>query len=109
MTLLRMLCLYLLPLEAPESILPLKDTFLQSTFYSGRENLKDLFFSGHTATIFLFAFGFRKKGTKRFFFVGACVVGVLVLVQHVHFSIDVLAAPLFAYVAVRVQKKLKLN
>lgn len=109
MTLLRMLCLYLLPLEAPESIIPLKDTFLQSTFYSGRENLKDLFFSGHTATIFLFAFVFRKKGTKMFFFVGACVVGVLVLIQHVHYSIDVLAAPIFAYVAIRVQKKLKLN
>lgn len=109
MTLLRMLCLYSIPLEAPATIIPLKDTFLQSTFYSGRENLKDLFFSGHTATIFLFAFAFRKKKTKLLFFCGAAFVGVLVVAQHVHYSIDVLAAPLFAYTAVQIQKKLKLD
>ncbi len=108
MTLLRMLCLYLLPLEAPESIIPLKDTFLQSTFYSGRENLKDLFFSGHTATIFLFAFGFKKRGMRQFFFAAGCSVGILVVAQHVHYSIDVIAAPFFAYVATRLQKKMRL-
>ena len=47
MILIRMGCLYLVPLEAPISIIPLKDSFLQNSFYSGRENLKDLFFSGH--------------------------------------------------------------
>lgn len=109
MTLMRMLCLYVVPLEAPASIIPLKDTFLQSTFYSGRENLKDLFFSGHTATIFLFAFAFRKKKTKWLFFIGATLIAVLVVAQHVHYSIDVVAAPVFAYVAVYIQKRLKLN
>ncbi|HLC84079.1 MAG TPA: phosphatase PAP2-related protein [Bacteroidia bacterium] len=109
MTLLRMFCLYVVPLEAPVSIIPLKDTFLQSTFYSGRENLKDLFFSGHAATIFLFAFAFRKKGTKWLFFIGACAVGVLVVIQHVHFSIDVIAAPVFAFIAISIQKKVRLN
>lgn len=109
MTLFRMLCLYILPLEAPASIIPLKDTFLQSSFYSGRENLKDLFFSGHTATIFLFAFAFRKKHTKRFFMAGACLVGLFVLIQHVHYSIDVLAAPIFAFIAIRIQKKMRLS
>lgn len=109
MTLFRMLCLYLLPLEAPASIIPLKDSFLQSSFYSGRENLKDLFFSGHTATIFLFAFAFRKKITKRFFLIGACIVGLLVVIQHVHYSIDVMAAPIFAFIAIRIQKKMHLS
>ncbi|MBL0328631.1 MAG: phosphatase PAP2 family protein [Bacteroidetes bacterium] len=109
MTLLRMLSLYVIPLEAPSTIIPLKDTFLQSTFYSGRENLKDLFFSGHTATIFLFAFVFRKKKTKLLFFCGATFIGVFLVVQHVHYSIDVLAAPLFAYTAVLIQKKLRLD
>ncbi len=109
LTFLRMLSLYFFPLEAPTTIIPLKDSFLQSTFYSGRENLKDLFFSGHTATIFLFAFAFRKKGTKRFFFIGAYLVGILVVMQHVHFSIDVIAAPLFAYCAIQIQKKIRLN
>ncbi len=109
MTLFRMACLYIIPLEAPAAIIPLKDTFLQSTFYSGRENLKDLFFSGHTATIFLFAFAFRKKGTKILFFFGACLVGILVVLQHVHYSIDVVAAPVFAFLAIKIQKKVKFS
>ena len=109
MTLFRMACLYIIPLEAPAAIIPLKDTFLQSTFYSGRENLKDLFFSGHTATIFLFAFAFRKKGTKILFFFGACLVGILVVLQHVHYSIDVVAAPVFAFLAIKIQMKVKFS
>lgn len=109
MTLARMFCMYILPLEAPVNIIPLKDSFLQSCFYSGRENLKDLFFSGHTATIFLFAFGFKQNGLKWFFTSGACVIAVLVVLQHVHFSIDVIVAPLFAFAAVWLQKKLKFN
>jgi hypothetical protein len=109
MTLARMLCLYLVPLEAPAFIIPLKDSFLQSCFYSGRENLKDLFFSGHTATIFLFAFAFRKKALKLLFAIGACVIGVLLMLQHVHFSIDVAAAPIVSYIAIWSQKKLKFS
>ena len=88
-------------------IIPLKDSFLQSSFYSGRENLKDLFFSGHTATIFLFAFGFRKKPLKILFAIGGTIVGILVVLQHVHYSIDVVVAPFVAYIAIRMQKKLK--
>lgn len=109
MTLARMLCMYLVPLEAPESIIPLKDSFLQSCFYSGRENLKDLFFSGHTATIFLFAFGFRKNTLKLLFAIGGVAIGVLVVLQHVHYSIDVVAAPIVAYIAIQLQKKFKLD
>ncbi len=109
MTLVRMFCMYLVPLEAPVSIIPLKDSFLQTCFYSGRENLKDLFFSGHTATIFLFAFGLKKKVLKLFFAIGACVIGVLVMFQHVHYTIDVMAAPIVSFFAVWFQKKLKLS
>jgi hypothetical protein len=105
MTLLRMACMFLLPLEPPELIIPLRDSFLRSSFYSGRENLKDLFFSGHTATIFLFVFIFENIRFKWFYAVGATVVGMLLVLQHVHFSIDVAAAPVFAYLGVHLQKK----
>lgn len=58
MTLIRMLCLYIVPLEAPATIIPLKDSFLQSCFYSGRENLKDLFFFGPYSNYFFVCFWF---------------------------------------------------
>src|ERR1043165_221864 len=74
MTLMRITCLFLLPLEPPAMIIPLRDSFLQSSFYSGRENLKDLFFSGHTATIFLFVFIFGGGKLKWFYAVGAATV-----------------------------------
>ena len=109
MTLIRMFCLYVFPLEPPFSIIPLKDTFLQSSFYSGRENLKDLFFSGHTATIFLFVFIFKRGIFKILFATGGFVIGVLLVLQHVHYSIDVLVAPLFAFIAVKVQRKINIQ
>jgi hypothetical protein len=107
MTLLRMFCMFLLPLEPPAMIIPLRDSFLQSSFYSGRENLKDLFFSGHTATIFLFAFLFENVRFKWCYAVGAAVVGMLLVLQHVHYSIDVMAAPVFAWLGVFLQRKIR--
>jgi PAP2 superfamily C-terminal len=106
MTCMRMLCLYLLPLEPPDLIIPLRDSILQSSFYSGRENLKDLFFSGHTATVFLFVFCFPQKELKLLFAIGGTVVAVLLLLQHVHYSIDVLVAPIISYLAVVIQQKI---
>jgi hypothetical protein len=104
-TLFRMVSMYLLPLEAPADIIPLKDYFLQNTFYSGRDNLKDLFFSGHTATIFLFGIYFTDKKIKIIFFSAALLIGILVVLQHVHYSIDVVFAPVFAIAAARIQRK----
>jgi len=104
MTIIRMLCLYLLPLEPPARIIPLDDIFLHSTFYSGRDNLRDLFFSGHTATLFLFVLVLRGKKLKLLFFTVAVVVGILLMMQHVHFSIDVMAAPFAAWIAVVMEK-----
>ncbi|MGZ4035889.1 MAG: phosphatase PAP2-related protein [Bacteroidia bacterium] len=109
MTLARMLCIYLVPLEAPAAIIPLKDSLLENSVYAGRENLKDLFFSGHTATLFVFCFVFRKKALKWVFGIAGGIVGVLVVLQHVHYSIDVIAAPLFAYLSVMIQRKINLQ
>ncbi|OFY86099.1 MAG: hypothetical protein A3F72_06510 [Bacteroidetes bacterium RIFCSPLOWO2_12_FULL_35_15] len=106
LTLLRIFSLFVFPLEAPVEVIPLNDVFLNSTFYGGRENLKDLFFSGHTATILLFAFVFSNKIVKGVYFLGAFVIAILVTLQHVHFSIDVLVAPVFAYIAVLIQRKI---
>ena len=104
--LLRMLSLFLVALEPPIAIIPLQDVLLQSTFYSGRQNLKDLFFSGHVSILFVLAIILANSKLKWLFVFGAIVVGILLMLQHVHFSIDVFAAPLFAYIACTAQRKI---
>jgi hypothetical protein len=105
LTLLRVLTLFFVPLDPPTAIIPLRDAFLTHTFYAGNENLKDLFFSGHAATLFLFFFFASNKTLKILFLVSAIAVSIGVVVQHVHYSYDVLAAPIFAYIAYRVITK----
>jgi membrane-associated phospholipid phosphatase len=108
LTLLRILSLYLIPLAPPPGIIILNDKLLRFSFYSGRDNLKDLFFSGHTATIFLFAFIFNDKRLKWIFSIAAILIGFLLMKQHVHYSIDILFAPVFAWLAIILQKKISL-
>lgn len=103
---LRALTLLLVPLDPPQGIIPLNDPFLHATFYNGRPNLKDLFFSGHVATTLMFAFIIQRRGLKIFFITIAIVIGVLLVVQRVHYIVDILAAPLFTWMAYRLAKKL---
>ncbi len=98
--LVRMLMMYLTPLNPPEGMIALNDPFVQM-FGAGHELTKDLFFSGHTATIFLFYLFSTKKLLKIFFLSSSILVGVFVLLQHVHYTVDVISAPFFAYVSYR--------
>jgi hypothetical protein len=95
---LRASSLYLVVLEPPVNIIPLADPLLEATFYRGSALLKDLFFSGHTANIILIGLLAEQVFVKRIMIIIACIVGALLMIQHVHYSIDVLAAPVFAVV-----------
>ena len=58
----------------------------------------NLFFSGHTGFPFLMALIFWDKKFWRWFFLIATVLfGAAVLLAHVHYSIDVFAAPFIVY------------
>lgn len=105
LTVLRFITLFFVPLDPPASIIPLKDVFLTHTFYAGGQNLKDLFFSGHAATLFLFYFFSKNLTLKIIFLLTAILVSVGVVLQHVHYSYDVIAAPVFAYIAYRIITK----
>ena len=98
--LIRIIMMFLMPLNPPEGMILLNDPFVQF-FGTGQILTKDLFFSGHTATIFLFYLVSDKKTLKIFFLVATILVGVFVLLQHVHYAIDVASAPFFSYLSYR--------
>lgn len=94
----RALTLSVIPLKEPEVIIFLKDPFLNTFIYQGTID-SDLFFSGHTGLICLIFF-LTHKG-KWFFAIIAVVLGILLMIQRVHYSIDILAALPFAYLSVK--------
>jgi hypothetical protein len=96
MVLLRMLVMSVTPLDPPIGIIPLRDPLVQSAS-SGEPLTRDLFFSGHTSTMFLLALLAPGRRSRIFFGVCTFLIAVLVLWQHVHYTVDVLVAPLFAY------------
>ncbi len=97
--LLRMICLLIFPLNPPSNIIPLQDPFLHATFYNGRPNLKDLFFSGHVATIILFIPILSSKWIRGLLVAAAFIAGILLAAQRVHYVIDIISAPLFSLLA----------
>jgi membrane-associated phospholipid phosphatase len=92
----RMAAMYIIPLNPPPDMIPLNDPFVEY-FGTGRLLTKDLFFSGHTATLFLLFLTVQSKKLKILFLTCTIALGLSVLLQHVHYSIDVLAAPFFTY------------
>lgn len=98
--LLRMATLWLLPLEPPAGLVVLHDPLIDRLFEATAQPIDhDLFFSGHTATAALLALAVRGPWRRRALGLLTGTIGLLVLVQRVHYSYDVLAAPLFAWLA----------
>jgi hypothetical protein len=96
MALIRMIAMWSVPLDPPSGMIALSDPFVEF-FGSGSTLTRDLFFSGHTSTLVMFALIMPSKAWKKAFSVLAVVVGLSVLLQHVHYAIDVFAAPFFAF------------
>lgn len=103
MVVFRIIAMYLTPFEAPEKLLLLNDPFVQ-LFGKGDVLTKDLFFSGHTGTLFLLFLLANNKKIKTVFLISTIFVGLAVLLQHVHYSIDVFIAPFIAYGSYRIVK-----
>ena len=101
MVIFRTIAMYLTPFNAPETLLQLNDPFVQ-LFGKGQILTKDLFFSGHTGTLFLLFLLAENKTLKIIFLIFTLTVGTAVLLQHVHYSIDVFVAPFFAYGSYRI-------
>ncbi|MDB5276655.1 phosphatase PAP2-related protein [Ferruginibacter paludis] len=103
---LRITTIYLFALDPPEGLIVLKDP-LTSLTYGGRGLFitKDLFFSGHTSNLFMVYLLLPKKRDKWFVLACSIAVGVLVLIQHVHYSMDVAGAFIITFFLVKGVRK----
>jgi len=99
-TLVRMACIALISLNPPADFIPLADP-ITNYFYGGHYITHDLFFSGHTTTVFLIYLCLKKNIDRIYALLSSIILGFLLLIQHVHYSIDVLAAPVFTYAVFR--------
>jgi membrane-associated phospholipid phosphatase len=107
MCLARILTISILPLNPPAGIITLKDP-IANIAYGGNGIFitKDLFYSGHTGNMFLFFLCLQHKWDKIIALAASFIVGILVMVQHIHYSIDVIAAFIFTYFIYLGAKKL---
>lgn len=103
----RLISISLLPLDPPVGLIPLKDPIV-SLFYGGTNVFitKDLFYSGHTSTQFLFFLCLHKRTDKLIALTASIAVATLVMVQHVHYTIDVVFAFVFTWPIYLIGKKL---
>jgi hypothetical protein len=104
----RLLTNYFVPLEPPVGLVSLVDPILLP-FYGPNGITKDLFYSGHTASVFLTYLILRKKGEKIAALIATVIVGISLLLQHIHYTVDVLSAPFFVYVLFILARKFVLG
>jgi membrane-associated phospholipid phosphatase len=90
-TILRFILIYLIPLDPPIGMVELRDP-ITKIFYGGKIITRDLFFSGHTSTMFLIFLILQKRNDKIFALAVTLFIGISLLIQHVHYTADVIAA-----------------
>lgn len=102
----RIITLYLVPLEPSNEMIPLRDPLVDYFIYKDQMISKDLFFSGHVSTVFLAVLMVKGFWQKTVLLIATIAIAVMILVQHVHYTIDIIAAPIFTFACYYVVKKL---
>jgi len=106
-TWLRIACIYFVVLDPPRGVIPLTDPLLSIVVYNKLDFVKDLFFSGHISTMSVLIFSESRRKVRWLISAMTLVMGILLLAQHVHYTIDVLFAPPITYlVSVLIRKSL---
>ena len=105
----RIITITLVPLDAPTDLIPLIDPISNIAYGKADYITKDLFFSGHTSSQFLIFLCLTNNRDKIIALTSTILVGSMVLFQHVHYTIDVVAAPVFTYGCVWLGKELSLK
>ena len=102
--LIRLLAMYVYTLEAPHGIIPLVDPIIERIVYGNTVFVKDLFFSGHVATLTVLVLIEPRRAFRMVKVLITILVALLILIQHVHYTIDVAIAPPVTYVVYRAFK-----
>jgi hypothetical protein len=103
-TIARVICISLVPLSPPIGLIPLSDP-LSGVFYGEANITKDLFFSGHTATLMTIFLCLRRKTDRLIGLLAVVAIAILLLIQHIHYTIDILAAPVIVYLIFSATKR----
>jgi hypothetical protein len=106
-TIMRFASIYWVALNPPEGLVDLHDPIAELFIYG--ENLaitKDLFFSGHTATMVFVCYFLPLAKERKIVIALTSVLVILLMVQHVHYSLDILAAPIATWVAIQLARRL---
>lgn len=99
----RTICIYFFPLEPPRDMIRLDDPFAAFFLHSKDTFVtKDLFFSGHISALALLMLISPNKYVKAWTLMAIITVGTMILWQHVHYSLDVVFAPIASFVAYKV-------
>lgn len=102
--LIRMMSLYLLPLHEPAHSIPLRDPIIDwFTGTQAKPLMKDLFISGHTLFVWVNLFWTQEIIMHSMF---AVLIPMLLLLQHVHYTVDVVMAPFVAFMCSSLVKAL---
>ncbi|MBL0236119.1 MAG: hypothetical protein IPQ02_05735 [Saprospiraceae bacterium] len=96
----RAICITFVPLNEPTLLIPLKDPLIEKLGIYQQFIKKDLFFSGHFASIFIPWLVIRKQQVRWVFLLCSIAIGLLVMIQHIHYSFDIFGAIVFSYLAV---------
>lgn len=102
--LVRSFAMFLVPLEPPLGLIPLRDPIVE--LLTGHVLTNDLFFSGHTSETYLMLLANRARGTRLWFLFCTILMPVLLLFQHAHYSVDILAAFFFSYGCYKISERL---
>lgn len=97
-TLIRSVFVSLTHISAFPTHMIINSAFFNKEVFNGIFTGNDLFFSGHTGLPFLLALIFWDNKKLRFIFLGFSILfAVVVLLGHIHYSIDVLSAFFITY------------
>ena len=97
MLVVRSICVVAIPLNPPPEMIPLEDTFIKFFNPANYVYSKDLFFSGHTASMFFYYLLVKDKRIKNAMLFLAIFVVIAISIQRIHYTIDIIGGVVAAY------------